>query len=211
MEWVAYIAGEAHSDSPSCVSPLLAAFARSWNDGLDDEARQRLRPRLGRTVGTAGDGLDEWRAWLCADWLLRRSLPVALEQAGLAVGPDELADARRAAAAARRARAKRETPARDAARAATAMAARLSGADAARAALRALPPHAERDAVWTLAWSAERDAWWAAAWQAGPDARAVLAPAAAELQRSAFDLLDRMLGGERLEVGAMARELVAAT
>jgi hypothetical protein len=86
MEWVAHLAGEEHSDAPRTVTPVLAAFARSWNDSLDDGARQRLRPYLGRTIGTAGDGLDEWRAWLCADWLVRSCAPALLEHAGLPNG-----------------------------------------------------------------------------------------------------------------------------
>src|SRR5262245_54316872 len=83
MEWVAYLAGEAHSDSPSSVSPVLAGFTRSRNDSLDDRSRQRLRPYLGRTIRTADDGLDDWRAWECTDWLVRTCVPALLEHAGL--------------------------------------------------------------------------------------------------------------------------------
>ena len=32
MEWVAHLAGEAHSDRPECVSLVVGAFARSFND-----------------------------------------------------------------------------------------------------------------------------------------------------------------------------------
>src|SRR4051794_41296019 len=62
MEWVAHLAGEAHSDRPECVSPVVGAFARSWNDALAETTRQRLRPYLGRMIGTAGDGAGEARA-----------------------------------------------------------------------------------------------------------------------------------------------------
>ena len=79
MEWVAHLAGEAHSDTPATVSPVLAAFARSRNDALDDSRRQRLRPYLARMIGTADDGLDERRAWLCVDWLVRTCVPALLE------------------------------------------------------------------------------------------------------------------------------------
>ncbi len=34
LEAVAYIADEPWSDHPKCVCPVLAAFGRSWNDGL---------------------------------------------------------------------------------------------------------------------------------------------------------------------------------
>ena len=40
--------------------------------------RQRLRPYLGRMIGTAGDGVDDARAWRCADWLVRTGAPALL-------------------------------------------------------------------------------------------------------------------------------------
>ncbi len=95
MEWVSYLAGEPHSDSPTCVSPVLRALCISLNDGLPEGPRQRLRPYLARTIGTAGDGLDERRAWLAMDWLIRTYAPrwlalVSLhsEAARLADGPE---------------------------------------------------------------------------------------------------------------------------
>ncbi len=39
MEAVAYVAGEPWSDSPECVSPVIAAFLRSWNDSMPDAER----------------------------------------------------------------------------------------------------------------------------------------------------------------------------
>src|SRR4051794_11251757 len=81
MEWVAHLAGEAHSDRPECVTPVVGAFARSWNDALDETTRQRLRPYLGRMIGTAGDGLDDARAWRCTDWLRRPRAPGPLGRA----------------------------------------------------------------------------------------------------------------------------------
>lgn len=95
MEWVSHLAGEPHSDSPTCVSPVLRALCISLNDGLPDGPRQRLRPYLARTIGTAGDGLDEERAWLAMDWLIRTYAPrwlalVSLDEAAawLADGPE---------------------------------------------------------------------------------------------------------------------------
>src|SRR5690606_26994214 len=61
----------------------LGAFVRRWNDDLDDEGRQRLKPLLPLMVGTAGDGHDELRGWLCADWLVRVHTPAWLELAGI--------------------------------------------------------------------------------------------------------------------------------
>src|SRR3954447_19372090 len=83
MEWVAHLAGEAHSDRPDCVSPVVGALARSWNDALEETTRQRLRPYLGRMIGTAGDGGDEARAWRCTDWLPRPGAPPPLGVAGV--------------------------------------------------------------------------------------------------------------------------------
>jgi hypothetical protein len=121
MEWVAHIAGERHSDQPACVSPVVRALCVALNDGLDCSARQRLRPYLTRTIGTSGDGLDEQRAWMALDWLIRVYAPTWLRRAGLhedaarlaaddnlasdscslARALDELGDARAAARAAR--------------------------------------------------------------------------------------------------------------
>jgi hypothetical protein len=84
MELVAYMAGEAHSDHPACVSPVLGAFLRRWNDDLDDACRQRLKPHLPRLIGTANDGLDERRGWILTDWMVRTHLPAWLDLAGIA-------------------------------------------------------------------------------------------------------------------------------
>ena len=83
MEWVSYLAGEAHSDSPVCVSPILRSFCIDLNDSWDDEMRQRLRPYLARCIGTADDGRDEQRGYLCLDWQIRTYLPAWLRLAGL--------------------------------------------------------------------------------------------------------------------------------
>jgi hypothetical protein len=83
MEWVAHLAGERHSDQPDCVSPAVRALAVALNDGLDATERQRLRPYLTRTIGTAGDGLDQPRAWMALDWLIGVYAPTWLLHAGL--------------------------------------------------------------------------------------------------------------------------------
>ena len=38
MEAAAWLAGEAHTDHPACVSVVIAAFCRSWNDALPTDA-----------------------------------------------------------------------------------------------------------------------------------------------------------------------------
>jgi hypothetical protein len=83
MEWVAHLAGEHHSDQPACVSPVVRALCVALNDGLSCTERQRLRPYLTHTIGTAGDGLDESRAWMALDWLIAVYAPTWLRRAGL--------------------------------------------------------------------------------------------------------------------------------
>jgi hypothetical protein len=91
MEAVAWLAGEPHSDAPSCTSPVLAAFARYWNDALNDDKRQMLKPYLRRLIGTnTGRVDDEKRAWVATDWLVREYLPVWLELAKLTQDADQI-------------------------------------------------------------------------------------------------------------------------
>jgi hypothetical protein len=90
MEWVSHLAGEPHSDEPACVSPLLRAMCIALNDGMDHGPRQRLRPYLARTIGTADDGLDPGRAWMAMDWLTRVYTPAWLRLAELHRPADHL-------------------------------------------------------------------------------------------------------------------------
>jgi hypothetical protein len=224
MEWVAHLAGEGHTDRPRAASAVAAAYARHYNDVLGDEVRQRLRSYLARMIGTAGDGLDEQRAWACAESLALGSLPAALAAAGLdahaarlrpAPAPElaEHVTAARAAAAAARADAREracracapvEWPLRrERARAAARAAGRDAGLNAARAALAAAAPDAARAALAEAAWAGAWDALWAAAW----DERAL--PSGEALRRDAFALLGRMLPSTWLEVPAPALALHA--
>ena len=83
MEWVAHLAGERHSDQPDCVSRVVRALCVALNDGFNCTERQRLRPYLTRTIGTAADGLDEARGWMALDWLIGFHAPTWLQRAGL--------------------------------------------------------------------------------------------------------------------------------
>ncbi len=229
MEWVSYLAGEPHSDEPSCVSPVLRAFCISFNDDLDDTTRQRLRPYLARTIGTSRDGNDEERAWMAMDWLVRMHTPVWLQLAGLTeaarrlrtlpavVGHDELvaahgellmarAEARTAWTAGRSVAwtiawsagrlAAREIGWASAAAAAWA-AARIGTGDIlgvrVRAAARATAGDAAgayvRGVCGRVTRSAAREA-----------SRTALGPTVQELQRSGFELLERMLPSVALVV-----------
>ena len=135
MEFAAYLAGEPHSDHPQCVSPVLGAFLRNWNDSVDDAFRQKLKPFIPRVIGTAADGKDEVRAWMATDWLVRVCAPAWLDLAKLT----QHAMALRTAEQIRdTASAKRVQPALDDARSASA-------------------------AAWDAAWDAAGAAAWAAA------------------------------------------------
>ena len=84
MEAVAWAAGESHTDYPRCVSPVIGAFLRSWNDGMDETDRQQLKGYVLKVIGTATSEADETRrAWLCTDWLVRVQAPAWLHLAGL--------------------------------------------------------------------------------------------------------------------------------
>lgn len=84
MELAAFIAEEPWSDHPKCVSPVIAAFLRSWNDALDDETRQILKPYAIKSLNTVGTEADEEiRAWMATEWLARECAPAFLRLAGL--------------------------------------------------------------------------------------------------------------------------------
>jgi len=55
MELVSMLAEEPFSDRPRTACPIIGAFLRPYNDGLDDERRQDLYAMAALVVGTAGD------------------------------------------------------------------------------------------------------------------------------------------------------------
>jgi hypothetical protein len=176
-ELVSWLADEEFSDHPACLSPVLGAFLRSWNDSLDEEGRQKLKPFLPRVIGTRDDDYDEQRAWLATDWLVRVCAPAWLELAGIKGSPAAL---RALAPLTNAASARAAQPTIDQARekgkaawAAVAGEARTAGAgearDAAWTAAREAAGEAARDAArdaGEAAWVATREAG-EAAWVAG--------------------------------------------
>jgi hypothetical protein len=215
MELSSYLAHEPWSDTPKCVSPVLGAFLRSWNDALDDETRQLLKPYAAKVLKTAGSPeADLKRAWMATDWLAREFAPAWLRAAGLKkhaealenlvalvddrtarVAQSKLSAAWDAAGDAARsaARSAAWNAARDAAWNAARSAARSAAWDAAGDAARS----AARSAAWDAAWNAARDAAWNAARSAAWDAAGnALAPTVKILQASAFKLLDRMIAAQ---------------
>jgi hypothetical protein len=74
------------------VSPVVAAYSRGLNDRMPFEPRQRLKEYAARLIGTAGSAaLEQRRAFICADYALRRFAPRALRVAGAACEARELA------------------------------------------------------------------------------------------------------------------------
>jgi hypothetical protein len=81
-EAAAWLTDEEHSDHPQCMSPVLAAFLRRMNDRLGDEERQLLKPYIVKAIGTRGDGYDQVRGYMAADWAVRTAAPFWLELMG---------------------------------------------------------------------------------------------------------------------------------
>jgi hypothetical protein len=200
MEAVAFVRGLPFSDHPPCVCPVIGAFMRAWNDGLpDDERNALLLPLIPRLINTKGSkALEERRALMAADWLVRVHTPAWLRLAGLIAQADALASLpeitsmaqvpsiRGPLEAVRKDAAAAWAAAWDAARAAAWAAARDAARDAAGDAARDAAWDAARAAAWDAAWDAARDAAWDAA-------NKKLAPVKEELQQSALGLVERMI------------------
>jgi hypothetical protein len=195
VELVSWLADEPFSDRPECVSPVLGQFLRSWNDALDDEGRQKLKPYLARAISTSSDGRDEERAWLCTDWLVRVCAPAWLDLAGVKEAPAALRALPPIVSSEVAARAQptidQARKAGDAAWAAAWAAAGDAARAAARAAAWAAAWAAARAAAGAAARAAARAAAWAAAWDA-------LEPTKLELQQSALELLGKMVKPRRV-------------
>ena len=83
LELASMLAGEPFSDHPASVCPVLGSLLRSYNDSVDDDARQDLYAYAARVVGTRADADVERRRGECVTaWTyerrfrrLRRFLP----------------------------------------------------------------------------------------------------------------------------------------
>ena len=194
-------------DTIDSGSAVIAAFIRNWNAALDNNDRDRLLlPLIPRLVGTASTAaVEDRRAWMCLDWLVRTWTPVWLRLAGLdeqaakLAGLPEvtaldvpavrsvLAGVRRAAWAA----AGDVSDAGDPDWVAVDYATRAAAGAAAWAAAGDVTDAG--DAAWHAAVDAAGVAAMEAAW-AGEAVRSALRPAVAGLQDSAVALIDRMIG-----------------
>jgi hypothetical protein len=78
MELASMLAGEPFGDHPACVSPVIGAFLRMYNDALDDSRRQDLYPYAASVVGTrASAAVESSRAERCRTWACARALDPA--------------------------------------------------------------------------------------------------------------------------------------
>ena len=83
MEAVSYVAGEPWSDHPECACPVISGFLRAWNDDLNDEDRQMLKPLIPRLVNTnSTPEVAQQRATLISDWYLKVNVPAWLDTGG---------------------------------------------------------------------------------------------------------------------------------
>lgn len=92
LEAVSYLAGERHSDTPACVSPVLAAFGRCANDNATDADRQQLLPLAARLVSTNEPAKEAARLRILVDFAVCEAAPLALEKAGLTEQAAQLRD-----------------------------------------------------------------------------------------------------------------------
>ena len=83
LEAVAWLAGEPHSDKPSCACPVIAAFGRTLNDHLPDAERQALVPYITKIVGSVSTPeVERKRAFIASDYAVRVFAPIALRAKG---------------------------------------------------------------------------------------------------------------------------------
>jgi hypothetical protein len=76
MSFVAFLAGERHSDAPATASPVIRNFAIVVNDEMPAHLRQGLKPFAPRILGT-NDGLDRQRLELLRRATAEELLPLA--------------------------------------------------------------------------------------------------------------------------------------
>jgi hypothetical protein len=73
MELASMLAGEPFSDRPECVSPVIGAFLRVYNDSIDDCRRQDLYAYAAEAVGSrACSGVEQARVDRLNEWTEQR-------------------------------------------------------------------------------------------------------------------------------------------
>ena len=86
MQAVDWLTTGKTSDAPECVSPVISAFMRRWNDALrtDADRKRLLIPLVPAMIGTRTTQADDHRrSYLAIDWSVRVSTPMWLRLAKL--------------------------------------------------------------------------------------------------------------------------------
>lgn len=83
LEAAAWLAGEAHSDHPACVDPVIAGFGRRLNDSVGymaPELLPRLTPLVVEIIGTNTNVVADsiTRGYMAVDWAARVVVPASL-------------------------------------------------------------------------------------------------------------------------------------
>jgi hypothetical protein len=100
MELASMLADERFSDRAATVSPVIGAFLRTYNDGLDDERRQDLYPVASLIVGSAARrSVEDERGSLCLTFARRHGARLPRGRAALAMRTPEAAGSTAALAA----------------------------------------------------------------------------------------------------------------
>jgi hypothetical protein len=69
MELASMLAGEAFTDHPASVCPVIGSFLRSYNDSIDSRRRQSLYEYASKVVGSRGSvKTQHTRAARLAEW-----------------------------------------------------------------------------------------------------------------------------------------------
>jgi hypothetical protein len=102
MELASMLADERFSDRAATVSPVIGAFLRTYNDGLDDDRRQDLYPVAAMIVGSAARrSVELERATRCLAFARRLGSRLPHGRAALAMRTPEAAGTTAALAALR--------------------------------------------------------------------------------------------------------------
>ena len=85
MELVSHLANEPWSCHPQCVDEVITNIAVPLNDWMtQDERNTHLLPLVVGMIDTKGDiALLQRRAFLCADYAVRKVAPIGLDAVGL--------------------------------------------------------------------------------------------------------------------------------
>jgi hypothetical protein len=90
MELASMLAGDRFSDRPASASRVIAAFLRTYNDGIDDQRRRELYPLASLIVGTAaGRAVERERMSRCLEFAGRLGAGAPTGRAAIGIATAE--------------------------------------------------------------------------------------------------------------------------